>query len=73
VEQGVSASSQNLAFNALLFFYRHVFGREPGKVDGIVRAKKRPYIPVVLSRDEVNRVMEALKYPYNLVGKLLYG
>jgi len=38
VEQDVSASSQNLAFNALLFFYRHVLGREFGKADGIVRA-----------------------------------
>ena len=73
VEQNVSASSQNLAFNALLFFYRHVLGREFGKIDGIVRAKKRPYIPVVLSRNEVNKVIEALNYPYNLVVKLLYG
>jgi len=73
VEQDVSASSQNLAFNALLFFYRHVLGREFGKADGIIRAKKRSHIPVVLSRDEVNRVIEALKYPYNLVVKLLYG
>ena len=73
VEQDVSASSQNLAFNALLFFYRHVLGREFGKIDGIVRAKRRPYIPVVLSRDEVSMVIKALKYPYDLVVKLLYG
>jgi len=69
----VSASSQNLAFNALLFFYRHVLGREFGKIDGVVRAKKRPYIPVVLSKNEVHRVFEHLRYPYDLVVKLLYG
>ncbi len=73
VEANVSASSQNLAFNALLFFYRHVLGKEFGKVDGIVRAKKRPYIPVVLSREEVDRVLENLYPPYDLVVKLLYG
>jgi integrase len=73
VERNVSASSQNLAFNALLFFYRHVLGREFGKIDGVVRAKKRPYIPVVLSKKEVHMVLDNLSYPYDLVGKLLYG
>ena len=73
VERNVSASSQNLAFNALLFFYRHVLGKEFGKIDGVVRAKKRPYIPVVLSKNEVHMVLDNLSYPYDLVGKLLYG
>jgi len=39
VDQGVSASSQNQAFNALLFLFRNVLGKEFGKIDGIVRAK----------------------------------
>jgi len=69
----VSASSQNLAFNALLFFYRHVLGREFGKIDGVVRAKKRPHIPVVLSQNEIHRVFQHLVYPFDLVAKLLYG
>jgi integron integrase len=73
VKQKVSASSQNLAFNSLLFVYRHILGREFGKIDGVVRAKKRPYIPVVLSKDEVQSVLDNLKYPYDLVVKLLYG
>lgn len=73
VEANVSASSQNLAFNGLLFFYRHVLGKEFGKIDGVVRAKRRPYIPVVLSKDEVYRVVDQLRYPYDLVVKLLYG
>ena len=73
VERKVSASSQNLAFNSLLFFYRHVLGKEFGKVDGVVRAKKRPYIPVVLSKNEVQKVFENLSYPYDLAVKLLYG
>ncbi|MFH2092200.1 MAG: integron integrase [Pseudomonadota bacterium] len=73
VDLHVSASSQNLAFNALLFFYRHALGKEFGKIDGVVRAKKRPYIPVVLSKDEVHQVIEKLSYPYDLVVKVLYG
>ncbi|MGZ8195347.1 MAG: integron integrase [Methylosarcina sp.] len=39
----------------------------------MVRAKRRPYIPVVLSRKEVNRVIVQLEFPYDLVVKLLYG
>lgn len=73
VEQKVSASAQNQAFNGLLFFFRHVLGKEFGKIDGVVRAKRKPYIPVVLSRREVDLVIENLRYPYDLVVKMLYG
>jgi integrase-like protein len=37
-EHCVAASTQNQAFNVLLFFYRHVLRREFGKLDGVVRA-----------------------------------
>jgi len=37
VKQQVSASSQNQAFNALLFFFRHVLKKEFGKIDGVVK------------------------------------
>ncbi len=73
VKKKVSASSQNQAFNALLFFFRHILNREFGKIDGVVRAKRKPYIPVVLSREEINAIVANLKYPYDLVVKLLYG
>jgi integron integrase len=73
VKQKVSASSQNQAFNALLFFFRHVLNREFGKIDGVVRAKRKRYIPVVLSREEIDAIIGNLKYPYDLVVKLLYG
>lgn len=73
VNRGVAGATQNQAFNALLFFYRHVLGREFGKLDGVVRAKRRPYVPVVLSRREVNVVLGQLAAPYHLVGSLLYG
>ncbi len=73
VDKGVSASSQNQAFNALLFLFRNVFGQEFGKMDGIVRAKRKPYIPVVLSREEVDRVIDHMKYPHRLIISLMYG
>jgi len=73
VKRGVSASSQNQAFNALLFLFRNVFHKEFGKVDGIVRAKRPHYIPVVLSRKEVNRVIGFMKNPHKLIISLMYG
>lgn len=69
----VSASSLNQAFNALLFFYRHVLKTDFGDQSDNVRAKRTRYIPVVLSRKEVDSVINNLKYPYDLVVKLLYG
>ena len=58
VEKKVSASSQNQAFNALLFFFRHVLKKEFGQMDGVVRARHKPYIPVVLSREEIDAIFE---------------
>lgn len=73
VKKKVSASTQNLAFNSLLFFFRHVLNREFGTIDGVVRAKKRPYIPVVLSRAEIDKIFQTIDEPYLLIVKLLYG
>lgn len=73
VKKKVSASSQNQAFHALLFFFRHVLKKEFGKIDGVIRAKRKPYIPVVLSRQEIDLILGNLYYPYTLVVKLLYG
>ncbi|HDH86634.1 MAG TPA: integron integrase [Desulfobacteraceae bacterium] len=73
VKRKVSSSTQNQAFNALLFFYRHVLKKEFGKIDGVVRAKRKPYIPVVLSREEIENILHYLDSPYDLVVKLLYG
>ena len=39
VERHVSASTQNQALAAPLFLYRQVFGRNPGWLEGLVRAK----------------------------------
>jgi len=73
VKKQVAAFTQNQAFNALLFFFRHVLGKEFGKVDGVVRAKRKPYIPVVLSREEIDQIIGKLKIPYRLIISLMYG
>lgn len=73
VEKQVSASTQNQAFNALLFLFKQVLKKEFGEIKGVARAKRKVYIPVVLSRAEVNLVLDHLHEPVNLIAKLLYG
>jgi len=73
VQCKVSASTQNQAFNALLFLYRHILKKDFGDHKDIPRAKKSKYIPVVLSRREIDAVLKHLEYPYDLAVKLLYG
>jgi integron integrase len=69
----VAASTQNQAFNSLLFLYRHILKKDFGDHKDVPRAKKSKYIPVVLSRREIDAVLRHLSYPYDLVVKLLYG
>jgi integron integrase len=73
VEKRVSAASQHQAFNALLFLYRHVLKKEFGEIKGVARAKRRPSIPVVLSREEIELIFDHLGEPIDLIAKLLYG
>jgi integron integrase len=69
----VAASTQNQAFNSLLFFYRHGLKREFGELRDVPRAKKSLYIPTVLSRNEIDAILANLSYPFDLVVKLLFG
>jgi integron integrase len=69
----VASSTQNQAFNSLLFLYRHALKREFGILSDVPRAKKSLYIPTVLSRPEIDAIIEQLDYPHNLVVKVLFG
>lgn len=73
VEKKVSASTQNQAFSALLFFFRHVLDRDLADISEIVRASPRRRLPVVLSRQEIQRVFAHLQGVYLLMAKLIYG
>jgi len=72
-DANVSAATQNQAFNALLFLYRHVLDRKLLGLDQIVRAKRTCRRPVVLSREEVRLVLDHLRGPHRLMAALMYG
>jgi integron integrase len=72
INKHVAASTQNVAFNALLFFYRRVLGIEPGEINAS-RAKKPQRVPVVCTRQEVQAILDHLKGDIWLVCAMLYG
>jgi integron integrase len=73
VVRKVSASTQNQALSALLFFHKHVLGRPLGELGEVVRARRPTRLPVVLSRDEVRAVLDQLTGQNTLIAGLLYG
>jgi len=68
----VAASTQNQAFNALLFLYVQIVHRPLENVQA-VRADRPARVPVVLTVEEVKRVIEAMTGTPQLVAKILYG
>lgn len=72
-EQSVAASTQNQALAALLFLYRTVLNRPLESIEISVRAKRPERLPVVLTREEVQRVLSNMKGVAHLVTSLLYG
>jgi integron integrase len=73
VEGQVAASTQNQALNALLFFFEHGLGRAAGELRGVVRAKRPERLPVVLSREEVRRILSRMSGAPRLMAAILYG
>ncbi len=73
VNTNIAASTQNLAFNALIFLYKQVL-KEPLKdqIDA-VRAPKKINVPNVMTREEVIQVISLMRGTPQIVVKLLYG
>lgn len=73
VQRNVSASTQNLAFNSLLMFFRLVFNQELGDLKDAVRAKTKKRLPVVFSREETARLLRHTEGTVGLMLKIIYG
>lgn len=75
VEGKVTAGTQNQALAAIVFLYKDVLGMPVGWLSGLVRAKRSTRVPVVLTKQEVRRVLARLKGrgPVALVAAMLYG
>jgi integron integrase len=72
VEGNVAASTQNQALCSLLFLYREVLKQEIDFVD-ITWAQKPKNLPTVMTKQEVQTVLQHFSGVYQLVASLLYG
>ncbi len=73
VNQGVAASTQNQALNAIVFLYRKVLKKDVGDFSDFPRARRGRRLPVVCSREEVQRLLRVVDGVEGLVIRLLYG
>jgi integron integrase len=72
-EGRVAAATQNQALAALLYLYKKVLHVDLPWLDNLVRAPRRPRLPVVLSKGEVAAVLAQLHGTPRLIAGLLYG
>jgi len=73
VKRDVAASTQNQAFNSLLFLFKYVLEIDIDDLKGTVRARRKKNLPVVLSVDEVKSVFRQVEGSRRLILELIYG
>jgi integron integrase len=73
VERKVAAATQKQAFNALLFLYRRVLGKEIIGLESVVPSHRPRRLPVVLTKDEIRAVFRHLSGVHRLIAAVIYG
>ena len=73
INKNVAAATQNLAFNAIVFLYKQVLGIELDADIRALRATKAKRLPIVLSRDDVSKIIKQLQGLSKLQAQLMYG
>ena len=74
VDRKVSPTTQNQAFSAILFLYKEVLGVDISEWNiQALRTQERKHIPVVLTKDEVQKVLVNLTDVYQLIVYAMYG
>ena len=72
-DRQVAVSTHRQALSALLFLYQKVFGQDLPWMESIGRPHRPPRLPVVLSTEEVARILALLQGEQRLLAQLLYG
>lgn len=72
-DRKVAAATQNQALAALLYLYREVLGTPLAGSIEAVRARRARRLPTVLTRQEVERLLGAMRGTVALITRLLYG
>jgi integron integrase len=72
-ERNVAVATHQQALSALLFLYQKVFGMDVPWLQNIGRPQRKRRLPVVISPEQVARVLGLLDGEHRLLGQLLYG
>ncbi len=73
VTRHVSPSTQNQAFNALLFLYRNVLEIEFPQNINAFRSKRPTRLPTILSKAETMKIISMITGFHQIMVKILYG
>ena len=73
IDRVVSASTQKQALNAIIFLYKNVLDINIDEKIEPVKSKKRKKPPVVMTKQEVVRILSYLQGNNLLMAQLLYG
>ena len=72
VKQNVAVNTQKVALNALVFLYAKVLKQELGDL-GFTLAVKQRHLPVVLTQEEILRILAQMQGRNRLIFELLYA
>ena len=71
-DRHVAVNTQKQALCALVFLYQQILHKPLGELD-FVRTSRQRYLPTVLTREEIQRVLQHVQGKTALIIQLLYG
>jgi integron integrase len=73
VNQKVASSTQALALNALMFLYNKFLEKPINDMTEFRRSKRQAKLPVVLTQEEVKKLLSSMHSVHRLMAAILYG
>lgn len=73
LNKNYSPSTQRVALNAVVFLYKSVIKKNIGDFSSFIKAKRKNFIPVVFSKDEIKQLFSKMHGEHLLIAQLLYG
>jgi integrase len=73
IQRKVASSTQNQAFNAILFLYDQVLETKMPENIQSMRSKNPIRVPTVMTREETRKVIAAMSGVHQLMAKIMYG
>jgi integron integrase len=72
-DRNVAAATQNQALCSITFLYKQVLGTPLGILEDLTYSRKHKTLPVVLSQQEVKKIIDQLYGATKIIAQLMYG